>query len=91
MHHQDIPTLRRPKILWRAARAGVGKLPLDVLLTRVLGGAPTENGAKLRATLLERESQWELERKQKRPDYSPSGHVLCLIALISLMGRQDPI
>jgi len=83
-------TLRRPKLLWRAARAGVGKLPLEILIKRVLGPAAPSDDTKLQAALLEKESQWEEQRVERRPDYAPSGHVLCMIALISL-GRSPAV
>lgn len=86
-----LSNLRRPGLLIRAARHGVGHYSREKSLGRLLGtprsGGPEETVKRL----IETEAVIEDERLNGHANYSVALHVECLIALIAetrLLARQ---
>ncbi|MER2508511.1 DUF6477 family protein [Amaricoccus sp.] len=75
-------TLRRPKILIRAARAGVVEYRRDRDLKRLLRGAKTAPDAAI-GTLLAEEDRLETTRAAGEATYDLRRHVAVLTALIA--------
>lgn len=80
---RQISTLRRPRLLIRAARIGVGEYQRERDLCRLIGSAKTPSPESAVATLLTEEGQLEETRKRGDATYSPMRHVEVLIAIIA--------
>ncbi|SEP60478.1 DUF6477 family protein [Thalassovita taeanensis] len=75
-------TLRRPRLLIRAARIGVDDYRRDIHLRRVLGqGALPRSGPAL-IRLMELEDALNEQRRGDEAGYSPIRHVEILIAMM---------
>ncbi|MGY3436584.1 MULTISPECIES: DUF6477 family protein [unclassified Marinovum] len=78
--------LRRPRLLIRAARAGLLEYRREVHLARCLGGpAPRRSGAAL-IRLIEIESDLDTARLKRCASYSVAQHVE---VLVSMMGEAQ--
>ncbi|TCL09308.1 hypothetical protein BXY66_1353 [Shimia isoporae] len=75
-------TLKRPRLLIRAARAGCENYRRDTHLQRHLGPGKLPKHAKAMRQLIEKEAQLDEARKQKATGYSLVAHVDVLIALM---------
>lgn len=75
--------LRRPKILIRAARAGVREYQRDRDLKRVLRTGKTASAAQAMSTLLAEENRLETTRASGGANYSIQRHVAVLTAIIA--------
>ena len=75
--------LRRPRLLMRAARFGLGDYRRERDLRRLVGPVTTPEKAVTR--LMDEEEQLEAHRVEGRADYSLSRHVEVLIALMAEM------
>ena len=89
-----LSSLRRPRLLIRAARFGLRDYNRDRDLRRLMRGevAPGPNG--LFATLLAEEARVEETRRSGDAAYGPARHVELLIALIAeacLVPRLTPV
>mgnify|MGYP007046361563 CR=1 FL=1 len=79
-------TLRRPRLLLEAARAGVCHYIRETHLSRVLGGAKQREAARpllALEALLELEHSLDAARRQNEASYSYFRHVEVLIAAIA--------
>lgn len=88
----ELSTLRRPKLLIRAARFGLADYNRDRVLRRLMRtpAAPAPRTAVAR--LMEEEARLEDIRKAGAAAYSPAHHVEVLIALLGearLLPRTD--
>ncbi|WP_319823796.1 DUF6477 family protein [Thalassovita sp.] len=91
-----LATIRRPRLLIRAARFGVDDYRRSVHLPRLLGHGPLpRNGAAL-SRLIALESDLNDQRKENAAGYSPVRHVEIMIAimgeaqLLRASTRSDP-
>jgi hypothetical protein len=78
-----LAALRRPKILIRAARAGVCEYQRDRDLKRILRGPKSGHGPQAITTLLAEEDRLESTRKSGSANYSIQRHVAVLTALLA--------
>lgn len=79
-----LASLRRPRLLAKAARAGLKHYVRDVHLDRVL--SPTDRasrGASLFDSLRSLEADIEEARRAQTADYSVKRHVAVLVALLA--------
>ncbi|WP_373356844.1 DUF6477 family protein [Pseudoroseicyclus sp. CXY001] len=77
-----IGQLERPRLLVRAARAGVEQYRREQMLPRLLGAlAPPRSGAAV-LELLELEAEADVRRRAGTADYAVQRHVEHLIALM---------
>ena len=86
----ELAAIRRPKILLRAARAGVTDYHRDRDLKRLLRinkGARTDRAL---ATLIAEENRLENKRTAGEANYSIQRHVAVLAALIAEARSQQP-
>lgn len=75
--------LRRPRLLMRAARFGLGDYRRERDLRRLVG--PITSPEKAVTRLMDEEEQLEAHRIEGRADYSLARHVEVLIALMAEM------
>ncbi|SFK64202.1 DUF6477 family protein [Shimia haliotis] len=75
-------TLRRPRLLMRAARAGCNEYRRDAHLHRHLGPGKLPKHSTALRRLIEKEDSLNTARKQKATSYSLVAHVDVLIALM---------
>lgn len=73
--------MRRPRILMRAARFGLGDYRRERDLRRLVGQLPCPETAITR--LLDEEERLEAQRRAGRADYSLPHHIEVLIALLA--------
>jgi Family of unknown function (DUF6477) len=85
----DLAAIRRPKILIRAARAGVTDYHRDRDLKRLLRLNKAARANIALDTLLAEESRMEVKRQAGEATYSIQRHVAILTALIA-EARQRP-
>lgn len=78
-----IAGLRRPKLLVRAARAGVPDYSRERDLCRLTGSSQPPSPARAVKCLLAEEDALEAVRKNGSGAYSPARHVELLIALMA--------
>lgn len=76
-------SLRRPKLLVRAARFGLADYDRERGLKRVFGTGSAPGPGRAVASLIQREAEYEETRRAGRADYSPARHVEVLIALMA--------
>jgi hypothetical protein len=75
-------TLRRPRLMMRAARIGAEEYRRAVHLPRLLGDkCPARSGNAL-MQLMDMEAEFEMKRTTGDPGYRLAGHVDVLIAII---------
>lgn len=82
-HFQPPQTLRRPKLLIRAARFGLAEYNRDRDLKRLLGQSPAPSPRAALDRLVEKEAVLEDHRQTGAAAYSAARHVEVLIALIA--------
>lgn len=75
--------VRRPKILIRAARAGLADYRRDRDLKRILKTAQPSNERNVLVPLLAEEERLETQRRESDATYSVQRHVTVLTALIA--------
>ena len=80
---RHIASLRRPRLLIRAARLGVDEYRRERDLTRLMQNTHLPSPERAVSTLLDEEDRLETTRKSGDADYSPLRHVEVLIALIA--------
>lgn len=84
---QDISTmltsLKRPKLLVRAAQHGMVDYRRGTHLPRILGGSPPTATGAILMQLMEKEQAMNVMRKEVDASYSPRRHTEVLIALLS--------
>lgn len=80
---QALAALRRPRILIRAARAGMAEYRRERDLKRILRKARAEAGAHPLGSLIAEESRLEAHRARGEATYSIQQHVAVLTALIA--------
>ncbi len=78
-----LKTLRRPRLLIRAARFGIVDYNRDRDLKRLMKSASTPSPTRAVDGLIEEEARLELIRKTGDGTYSVSRHVEVLIALMA--------
>ena len=78
-----ISSLRRPRLLVRAARIGVSDYRRDRDLRRLMNTAHLPSHERAVTTLIDEEHALEETRKTGHGNYSPLRHVEILIALIA--------
>ena len=88
---ETLSNLSRPKLLIRAARAGLSSYRRGAVL-KSLPGIPTEStGANLINALLEMETKFDTERRAANIDYRVQKHIAVLTALIAETSRSEPV
>lgn len=78
-----LSSLRRPRLLIRAARFGLADYRRERDLARLVGGAQAPSPAPALSALLEQEDRLEQTRRRGEAAYSIARHVEVLIALMS--------
>ncbi|RPE71381.1 hypothetical protein EDD53_0499 [Pacificibacter maritimus] len=78
-----LATLRRPRLLIRAARFGVNDYNRSRDLKRVMGSAANLQSSKVIDDLIEKEAAFETTRKNGDAAYNVVRHVEILIALMA--------
>ena len=78
-----VQTLRRPRLLIRAARHGLDEYRRERVLPRLLGDAPMAPKEQTLEALLRLESDIEQVRKRNDGSYSVARHLDILIALMA--------
>lgn len=92
-----LSTLRRPRLLVRAARFGLADYMRERDLKRAFPGTPLPPDGTLVPELMKREAEMEARRQTGAADYSAARHVHVLTVLMAearrLMAgeRPDPI
>lgn len=86
----DLATIRRPKILIRAARAGVTEYHRDRDLKRLLRVGKAARNDRALASLIAEENRLESKRTSGEATYSIQRHVAILTALIAEARTQLP-
>ncbi len=77
-----LTTLRRPRILIRAARIGAAEYRRDAHLRRHLGYGPLPRSGPALMGLVEMEAALEDQRRDSSASYSATRHVDVLIAMM---------
>ncbi|WP_272004282.1 DUF6477 family protein [Roseovarius sp. ZX-A-9] len=77
-----LATLRRPRILIRAARIGAAEYRRDAHLRRHLGYGPLPRPEAALGALVKMEAALETQRRQDSAGYVASRHVDILIAMM---------
>ena len=75
----ETPPIRRPKILWEAARICTKSYRRETMLPRLLGASP----ARVVAFLEAQEVSLEQERQARTGTYSAQAHIEVLSALMA--------
>ncbi|SFJ22001.1 DUF6477 family protein [Albimonas pacifica] len=79
----DAPLLR-PRLLWRAAKAGARLYRREAHLRAAAPGLDARCGPRaVIAKLAEMEAVWDARRRAHAPDYAVRRHVLVLAALLA--------
>lgn len=79
----DLTQLRRPRLLVRAARFGLGDYRRDRDLLRLLQGSRPENTLAVIDRLMELEEAEDTRRRTGDAGYSVARHIELLIALMA--------
>lgn len=77
-----LKTLRRPRLLTSAARAGVAQYDRAKLLPRILGDTCPRKSGQAALQLFNLEAELNDRRLRGSADYTPRRHVEVLIALM---------
>ncbi|MEO3415312.1 DUF6477 family protein [Roseovarius sp. CAU 1744] len=77
-----LDTLKRPRLLIRAARIGMNEYRRDVHLRRHLGHGPLPRSGAALARLVEIEAMVDQQRRERQAGYSSVQHVDLLIAMM---------
>jgi hypothetical protein len=77
-----LATLKRPRLLIRAARYGVQEYRRDPHLTRILGTTDLPRSGSALSLLINEEMDLNDLRKKRAADYSPARHIDILIAMM---------
>lgn len=78
----QLNSLRRPRLLIRAARHGVAEYDRETTLNRLIEPTSCKSSNDVLAALLEAEEQAETNRREKGATYSITHHIELLIALM---------
>ncbi|MEM6408062.1 MAG: DUF6477 family protein [Pseudomonadota bacterium] len=78
-----LATLRRPRLLVRAARHGISDYNRKRDLTRLTGQNPSKSTRAIVEGLIAQEEQLEETRRSGDAAYRPSKHIELLVALIA--------
>ncbi|WP_306116372.1 MULTISPECIES: DUF6477 family protein [unclassified Roseovarius] len=78
-----LDNLKRPRLLIRAARIGMGDYRRDVHLRRHLGHGPLPRSSAALEQLVEIESGMNEQRRERNAGYSSIRHVDLLIAMMA--------
>ncbi len=82
--------LRRPRLLWRAAKAGARLYRREHHLRAAAPGLDARSGPRaVIAKLMEMEAVWDARRRAHAPDYAVRRHVLVLSALLAEQAALD--
>lgn len=82
--------LRRPRLLWRAARAGARLYRRETHLRLAVPGLAPAAALRLAIEkLVEAEALLDERRRAHAPDYAPRRHVLILSALLAERAAQE--
>jgi hypothetical protein len=88
-----LATLRRPRLLVRAARFGLGDYRRERDLARLLHGSRPQSQTAILGRLMEQEERMEETRRSGDARYSVGRHIELLIALMAearLLAAQAP-
>ncbi len=77
-----LESLKRPRLLIRAARIGAAEYRRGAHLERVLGYGSKPRNAEALTRLLDLEADHEARRRENPASYSLAGHVDVLIAMV---------
>ncbi|MTJ03566.1 MAG: hypothetical protein FH759_02565 [Sediminimonas qiaohouensis] len=80
---EHLDTLRRPRLLIRAARIGLQEYRRDLHLRRLLSCSGTWRSGKALHALIELEETLNLQRREGAAAYSACRHVDILIAMMA--------
>lgn len=78
-----LDTLRRPKLLVRAARHGLSDYNRERDLRRLIGCSGVPSPARVTAQLLDLEAKLEQRRRTGEGVYEPTRHIEVLVALMA--------
>ncbi|MBL3568750.1 hypothetical protein DSD19_04210 [Rhodovulum sp. BSW8] len=78
-----LATLRRPRLLVRAARFGLGDYRRERDLARLMQGRLPDNAQTVLAWLIDQEQRMEAIRQSGDAGYSTARHIELLIALMA--------
>ncbi|MEJ6708239.1 MAG: DUF6477 family protein [Amylibacter sp.] len=81
--HTILSNLKRPKILISAARLGMANYDRDADLRFIVKTQNTPNHGAAIETLLTREQELEVRRKDEQTSYSVQEHIRVLTALLA--------
>lgn len=79
----NLSTLRRPRLLVRAARHGLSDYKRDRDLRRISGYANTTNSRAVVSHLMNEEKNMEDSRRHGNGRYNPGRHVELLVAIMA--------
>ncbi len=88
-HFGNLSSLRRPRLLVRAARIGAEEFHRSIHLPRLLGHSDLSDGVKILDQLSGLERDIEQSRKKGDLSYSISQHVDVLTALLAELSFQQ--
>ncbi len=88
-HFGNLSSLRRPRLLVRAARIGAEEFHRSIHLPRLLGHSDLSDGVKILDQLSGLERDIEQSRKAGELSYSISQHVDVLAALLAELSFQQ--
>lgn len=87
----DLTSLRRPKLLIRAARAGMLEYRRSRDLKRIAGFPANVQAGRIVDTLFREENRMEEERKSGDAAYSIQKHISVLTALLAEISAQPDL
>jgi len=87
----QLNALQRPKLLIRAARAGVQEFRVERDIRKIKGAAEQKSAAKLIDALFLEEFRLNEERLQNDPAYNVRSHIRALTALIVFADGLTPM
>ena len=88
-HFGNLSSLRRPRLLVRAARIGAEEFHRNIHLPRLLGHSDLSDGVKILDQLSGLERDIEQSRTEGELSYSISQHVDVLTALLAELSFQQ--
>ena len=88
---ETLSNLSRPKLLIRAARAGLSGYRRKTVLKSLPGIPAQSTGATLINALLDMEEKFDTERRAASIDYRVQKHIAVLTALIAETSRSEPV
>lgn len=91
--HTQLPSLRRPRVLVRAAKDAALRYDRSKYLNKLGAGSPATTEHGFLAWLIAEETALESARKTRQQAYDPAAHILTLSAVmaeISAARRAGP-